>query len=272
MGKTAKLELARRLIPLLLGILGAVGAVTFLTPVTGLLCWAAAVAVYSALPLPATPAGSIRPDPTPAIWTTDLIGFLVGVPLFSMALLGAFLASGGTSGFALLLLVPASLSIPIFFIAIRQRTSWVRFFGNGFEFAELGLRTRVRYVDLERAQVRERRARSALARLLAPLGSGSRRQVALLAGQDETRAMVFLRKDGTEFAISSEVIPDLQRVLIGMDRAGVDLPEGLSERERRKIRKKRERLYGRDDADMAEASPQEQVARIAALIEHARRQ
>lgn len=99
--------------------------------------------------------------------------------------------------------------------------------------------------------------------LLSALGSSDRRKVALLSGSEQTKTLVFTRKDGSEFAVSSEVIPDLPRILVGMDRAGIDLPQGLGDRQRMRTRKTRERLYGRPPEPDAE---QLDVARIAATV------
>lgn len=273
LGKSAKLELLRRLIPMLLGILGVVGGLGFMTLLSGVLCIVAGVGIYAAMPKPKVPNGGLKPVSRPPVFVTDLIGFAVGISLFSLSFLGAIYSPGIAPVLFAMLLIPASLSIVIFMIAVRQETSWVRFFGNGFEFAQLGLRARVRYIDLSSVHVRLWQAPGGFGWILSVLGSASRQRAAILSGDKQTNTLVFKRKDGSEFAISSEVIPDLQRVLIGMDRAGVDLPEGLSERQCKKIRKVRERLYGRDsDPDAEENSEGLGVARIAALIEHARRE
>ncbi len=263
MGRTAKLELLRRLLPLFLGVLGIVGALSFLSPLSGLLCLIAGVGIYTAMPRPKVPKGAVKPVPKPPVWMTDAIGFTVGISLFSLSFLGALYGSGAGVVLFAVLLVPASLSIPIFMIAVRQETSWMRFFGNGFEFAQLGLRARVPYVDLKGVRVRVWNARGGVGWLLSAVGSRSRGKVALLSGAEQTKTLVFTRKDGSQFAVSSEVIPDLQRILIGMDRAGVDLPEDLSERQRKKIRKTREKLYGRKPEPESE---QVDVARIAAAV------
>ena len=55
MGRTAKLELLRRLLPLFLGVLGIVGALSFLSPLSGLLCLIAGVGIYTAMPRPKVP-------------------------------------------------------------------------------------------------------------------------------------------------------------------------------------------------------------------------
>lgn len=263
LGRTAKLELLRRLLPLFLGVLGIVGALSFMSLLSGLLCLAAGVGIYTALPRPKVPKGAVKPVPYPPVWVTDLIGFAVGVLLFSLSFLGAIYGSGAGLVLFAVLLVPASLCFPIFMIAVRQETSWMRFFGNGFEFAQLGLRARVPYVDLKGVRVRVWSARGGLGWLLSAIGSSNRGKVALLSGAKQTKTLVFTRKDDSQFAVSSEVIPDLQRILVGMDRAGVDLPEGLSERQRKKIRKTREKLYGRAPEPETE---QLDVARIAATV------
>ena len=81
---------------------------------------------------------------------------------------------------------------------------------------------------------------------------------------------MFKRSDGAKFTISSELVPDLQRVLINIDRAGVELPDVISDYQRKKIRQRRERMYGGPEREPP-VSEEKQVARIAALIEHARR-
>lgn len=263
MGKSAKRELMRRLVPLFLGVLGVVGGLSFMTLLSGLLCLAAGVGTYAAMPHPKVPTGAIRPDPKPSILITDLVGFAVGIPLFSLSFWGALHASGTAVGLFILLQIPASLSLVLFMISVRQETSWIRFFGNGFEFAQLGLRARVPYVDLRAVRVGVWQLPRGIGWLLSALGSLDRRKVALLSGATQTKTLVFTRKDGSEFAVSSEVVPDLQRILIGMDRAGIALPEGLSERQRKRIRQVRERLYGREQGPSSE---QLDVARIAATV------
>lgn len=271
LGKVAKLEVLRRLLPLFLAVLGLVGFLSFMTPVTSLACVAVAIGIYAALPLPRAPSGVIQPDPSPPVWGTDLIGFLVGVPFISLAMIGLFMSEWAGGRWMVILIIPGLFCIPIFLIAVRHRTSWVRFFGNGFEFADMGMKTRVRYVDLQSAKIREWQTGSALVRAMLSLGSLTRQKVALLSGTDHSRTLVFTRKDGTEFAVSSEVIPDLQRILIGMDRAGVELPDGFGERERKKIRKKRQRLYrGSSETTVQELSPREQALKITALLEQAK--
>lgn len=270
MGKVAKIELLRRLVPLFLAVLGLVGLITFMTPFTSLVCLATAIGVYAATPQPKPPAGVIQPQASPPVWMTDLIGYTVGIPLFTMALVGLTYGDRMIGAWTGLLAFPACFCLPIFLIAIRQKTSWVRFFGNGFEFAEMGLKTRVRYVDLESAVVREWQTGNAFVRALGSLGFMSRQKVALLSGSDHSRTLVFTRKDGTQLAVSSEVIPDLQRVLIGMDRAGVELPHGFGERERVKIRKKRERMYRQSEVPQEALSPREQAKKIAALLDQSK--
>jgi hypothetical protein len=263
LGKSAKLELIRRLVPLILGVLGIVGAMTFVSLVIGFLCIAAAIGVYAALPHPKVPTGAVKPDPKPPVIVTDLVGFTIGIPLYSLSLVGAGIASGAAVPFLLALLLPASLCIPVFMIAVRQETSWMRFFDNGFEFAQLGMRARVPYFDLQSVRVRVWHAPGGIGWLLTWLGTQNRNKVALLSGSEQTKTLVFTRKDGSEFAVSSEIIPDLQRILVGMDRAGIDLPEGLSQWQLKRIKRVRERLYGRKPEPQTE---QLDVARIAATV------
>ena len=122
MGRTAKLELLRRLLPLFLGVLGIVGALSFLSPLSGLLCLIAGVGIYTAMPRPKVPKGAVKPVPRPPVWMTDAIGFTVGISLFSLSFLGALYGSGAGVVLFAVLLVPASLSIPIFMIAVRRTT------------------------------------------------------------------------------------------------------------------------------------------------------
>ncbi|WP_150497642.1 hypothetical protein [Roseibium aquae] len=243
-----------------------------MTPVIGLICWLAALGIYAAMPLPKLPTGAVRPEPPMPIWVTDLFGFVIAAACLSLMLIGLYSAAGAGQAGYLLLFIPASLSIPFFVLSIRQRTSWARFFGNGFEFAETGLRTRVRYEDVRQARLRDRRSKTGLAAYITALGSSSRNKVTLLTAEEESRTLVLVRYDGTEFTISTELIPDMKKVLIGMDRAGVELPEGLSERERQNIRKRRERMDSRTQKPgLLHLPEQKQIARIAALVNHARR-
>jgi len=272
MGKAAKLEFFRRLMPLCLAVLGTAGAFTVLTPIIGLICVLAGVGIYAAMPLPKLPSGAVSPDPVLPVYVTDALAFVISAGSLSGLVVGVYAGTGPVQAASFLLVGPACLAIPFFLMSVRQRTSWVRFFGNGFEFADLGLRIRVKYEDIRKAGFRGWRAKTGLAAYLAALGSSSRTKVSLLSGGTESLTLVLTRFDSTEFTISTELIPDLKKVLIGMDRAGVELPDSLSEKERQKIRKKRERMYGRDEGDPGPVLPdQKQVARIAALIDHARR-
>ncbi|POF30457.1 hypothetical protein [Roseibium marinum] len=270
MGKTAKLEFIRRLVPLSLGVLAIIGGFFFMSVLSSLLCLVAAAGIYAALPRPNAPSGAIRPVSRPPVLILDLIGFALGIPLFSLAFIGMGLATGGLALLALFCLAPASASLVFFTAAVRQQTSWVRFFGNGFEFTQLGLRVRVLYEELSRMEVRLWEAPGLVAWFQATIGSSGPRSAVLLNGEQSTKTLVFRRRDGVRFTISSELVPDLQRILIGIDRAGMDLPDGISELQRRKIRQRRERMYG-GEVDLPQPSEQKNVARIAALIEHARR-
>jgi hypothetical protein len=267
LGQSAKLELFRRIGPLFLAVLGIIGALTFMSLLSGVLCVAAGVGIYCALPHPKLPTGAVRPKPQLGVLLTDAIGFAVGITLFSLSLLGAVLAQGGAVSLVfLVLLLPASMSIPIFMISVQYETSWIRFFGNGFEVTQLGLSARVRYTDLRAMWIRQVKMRPGAGWFSVFFGGGSRKRIALLGGDaSESKTLVFATKGGTEFAVSSEAIPDLQRVLIGMDRAGVPLPDGISERERKKIRKVRERLY-RDTEESDTLTEQADVARIAETV------
>ncbi|MCX2725170.1 hypothetical protein [Roseibium salinum] len=237
---------------------------------SALLCVIAAGGIYAALPRPACPVGAIRPVSRPSVNVLDLVGFVFGVVFFPPAFIGMAEASGGMALLALACLLPASVSLVFFTVSVRQETSWVRFFGNGFEFTQFGMRARVLYEELKKVQVRQWQASGWVAWFQSTIGSSGRRSAVLLNGAESTLTLVFKRKDGAKFTISSELIPDLQRILIGMDRAGVDLPEGISEVQRRKIRQRRERMYGPPPSEPPRAE-QTNVARIAALIEHARR-
>ncbi|ADZ68814.1 hypothetical protein [Polymorphum gilvum] len=243
MGETGMVELVRRLGALGLAVLGVAGGLSFLSPVTGLLCLAAAVALYAALPKPKPPTGAVQPDWRPSLLVSDLIGFAVGVPLVSLALLGAALTPGGGSLLLLLFLIPAALAFVIFVIGARQATSWIRFFGNGFEATEFGRSHRVRYADLASVRIRLWTLPGGIAWLVGALGRPD--GIAFHSGARSSKTLVFTRRDGSVFVISSEVIPDLERVLVDMDRAGIDLPAGLSERGRKSIRKVREKRYGK---------------------------
>ncbi len=271
-GKTAKLEFIRRLIPLSLGVLAIVGGFFFMSVLSNLLCLVAAAGIYAALPRPSAPSGAIRPVSRPPVLVLDLIGFALGIPLFSLAFIGMGLTGGGLALLSLFCLAPAAASLVFFTAAVRQQTSWVRFFGNGFEFTQLGLRVRVLYEELSKMEVRLWEAPGLVAWFQATIGSSGPRSAVLLNGEQSTKTLVFRRRgDGARFTISSELVPDLQRILIGIDRAGMDLPDGISELQRRKIRQRRERMYGGEHLELPQPTEQKNVARIAALIEHARR-
>ncbi|MEP3045693.1 MAG: hypothetical protein ABJL55_07200 [Roseibium sp.] len=271
MGKTAKLEYIRRILPLALAVLGIVGWFYFMTLLSTLLCLFSAAGIYAALPKTKPPAGAIRPVSRPSVQVLDCIGFLLGVGLFPVAIIGMLSTTGFIAFVALLALIPAGLSFLLFSVSVRQETSWVRFFGNGFEFTQFGLRVRVPYTDLEKVTVRIWQASGPVAWFQSTIGSIGRKTAILLNGAETTKTMVFRRKDGATFTISSELISDLQRVFVGMDRAELELPEGVSDWQRKKTRQRRERMYGGPEPEEPQ-SEQLDVARIAALIEHARRE
>ncbi|PVB61585.1 hypothetical protein DCO57_11870 [Labrenzia sp. 011] len=237
---------------------------------SSLLCLVAAAGIYAALPRPNVPSGAIRPVSRPPMIILDLIGFTLGILLFPLAFIGMGVATGGLALLALFCLVPAAASLVFFTVAVRQETSWVRFFANGFEFTQFGLRVRVLFEELSRMEIRLWEAPGLAAWFQATIGSSGMRSAVLLNGEESTKTLVFRRRDGARFTISSELVPDLQRILIDIDRAGMDLPEGISELQRRKIRQRRERMYG-GELDLPQPPEEKKVARIAALIEHARR-
>ena len=270
MGKAAKLELLRRILPLSLCVLGVVGGYFFMSVLSSLLCLVAAVGIYAALPRPSVPPGAVRPVSRPPVMILDAVGFGLGVVFFSVAFIGMADWGGAAALAALFCLGPASVSLVLFTVSARQETSWVRFFSNGFEFTQFGRRVRVIYEDLKRIDVRLWQASGWAAWFQSTVGSLGPHSAVLLNGAESTNTLVFKRQDGATFTISSELVPDLQRVLISIDRAGLELPEGISEYQRRKIRERRERLYGGPPKEPPR-SEQKEVARIAALIEHARR-
>ncbi|WP_299478952.1 hypothetical protein [uncultured Roseibium sp.] len=272
MGKTAKIEFIRRVIPLSLSVLAIVGGFFFISFLSGLVCLLAAAGIYAALPKPSMPSGAVKPVSKPSVMVLDAIGFGFGIVFFSIAILGMVSATGGLALAALLALVPASASFLFFAVAVRQETSWVRFFGNGFEFTQFGRRARVPYEELKQVSVRLWEASGWVAWFQSTIGSIGHKKAVLLNGEQSTKTLVLKHPVSGTFTISSELIPDLQRILIGMDRAGIELPEGISEWQRKKIRRRRERMYGGPESDAAKPEEQVEVARIAALIEHARRQ
>lgn len=269
-GKTAKLELLRRILPLGLCVLGIVGGYFFMSVLSSLLCIIAAAGIYAALPRPNVPSGSVKPVCHPPVLVLDAIGFAFGAVFFSIAFIGMADWSGGAALMALLCLAPASIAPLLFTVSARQETSWVRFFSNGFEFIQFGRRVRVMYEDLKKIDIRLWQASGWAAWFQSTIGSLGPRSAVLLNGAETTTTLVFKRPDGATFTISSELVPDLQRVLINIDRAGMELPDGISEYQRKKIRQRRERMYGGPPQEPPQ-SEQKEVARIAALIEHARR-
>lgn len=271
MGKTAKIEFLRRVLPLSLGVLAIVGGFYFMSPISCLVCLLASAGIYAALPLPTAPSGAIKPVSRPSIKALDAIGFGIGIVFFPIAILGMANTSGALALVSMSALLPAGIAFLFFAVAVRQETSWVRFFGNGFEFTQFGRRARVPYEELKKIEVRLWEASGWVAWFQSTIGSIGHKKAVLLNGTESTKTLVFNHPVSGTFTISSELIPDLQRILIGMDRAGVELPEGISEWQRKKIRRRRERMYGGPERE-APKSEQVEVARIAALIEHARRQ
>lgn len=246
MGRSAKLELFRRVLPLLVAVIGVVGAFTFLTPLSSLLCFAAALGIYAAMPRARVPKGAVGSNAAGRILISDFIGALIGVGCFSAGLLGV-----GGPPVAFLLFLMGTLSFFFFMSSVRLATAWARFLGNGFEICKMGKVGRLRYDELRAMRIRHLKVKGTLALLAAGLGLASRHDVSLASGNEESKLLIFVSKGGLEFAVASEMIPDLQRVLIAMDRAGVALPEGISERERRKIRRTRERLYRKTETEDA---------------------
>lgn len=244
LSETVQIELLRRLGAMTIAILAMTGGLTFLSWPIMIVCLAAALGVYAAIPRPQPPKGAVRPDPYPSVIVSDIIGFGVGISMITLVLLGLFYATGPESLLFLLFLIPAAFSLVIFMISIRQETSWIRFFGNGFEVTEYGRPVRVKYTDLASVRVRFWKVPGRLGWLQSLFGNDGKKAVALHNGDVDSKTLVFTRQDGTEFAVSSEVIPDLERIMIGMDRAGIDLPDGMSDRARRKIRRVREERYG----------------------------
>ncbi|CTQ58128.1 hypothetical protein LA5095_01940 [Roseibium album] len=271
MGKTAKIEFIRRVLPLSLSVFAIVCGFFFMSLLNSLLCLVAAAGIYAALPKPSAPSGAVKPVCRPSIIVFDALGFTLGILFFSLAFIGMGSTTGALALISLCLLVPACACFPFFAVAVRQETSWVRFFGNGFEFTQFGLRARVPYDELKKVEVRLWEASGWVAWFQSTMGSIGHKKAVLLNGAESTKTLVFKHPANGTFTISSELIPDLQRILIGMDRAGIELPEGISEWQRKKIRRRRERMYGEPEKE-APKSEQVEVARIAALIEHARRQ
>ena len=106
-GKTAKLELLRRIIPLALCVLGIVGGYFFMSVLSSLLCVVAAGGVYAALPRPSVPSGAVKPVSRPPVITLDAIGFGLGVVFFSVAFIGMTDWGGLAALLALFCLGPA---------------------------------------------------------------------------------------------------------------------------------------------------------------------
>jgi hypothetical protein len=251
MGETGLIELMRRLAALALAVLGLAGGLTVFSPLTGLVCLAAAVGVYVGLPYQAPPAGSVQPEWSPSIAMSDAIGFAVGIPFFSLPLVAAAYVPGSVAAVSMLFFIPAALSFPIFYLSARQATSHARFFGNGFEVTEFGLTMRQRYTDLARVEIRIWQLPRGLS-LLSPF-LDRRHGVTLVAGSAPSKALRLTTKAGAVFVIATEAIPDLERVFVDMDRAGVELPRGLSDLGRRRIRRVREKRWGKVEETPAAA-------------------
>ncbi|MFD1695931.1 hypothetical protein [Roseibium aestuarii] len=268
MGRTARLELLRRLLPLGLAVLGLSGAMTFLSLLTGGMCLAAAAAIYFALPHPRLMAGAVRPTAVPPVGISDAIGFLIGVPLLTAGLVGAGAADPAMALVYLALLLPGSLCIPLFILIVRQETSWIRFVNNGFEITQMGLTARVPYSEIRDVELKSLRASGGRGWMMSLFaGGGGHKRITLLNAGSETKAMIFRARNGDVFSVSCEVIPDLNRVLVGLDRAGVDLPAAFAERQRKRTRKMKERIYGKPElSDSAGRMEKLDSSRIAETI------
>lgn len=246
MGEAGVIELLRRMVALALAVLGFAGGLTVFSPLTGLVCLAAAVGVYVGLPYQAPPAGAVQPEWQPSTMMSDTIGFLIGVPFFSLPLIIAVYMPTSVAAVSMLFFIPASICFPIFYLSARQATSYARFFGNGFEVTEFGVTVRQRYLDLARAEIRIWQLPRGLS-LLSPF-LDRRHGVTLVAGSAPSNTLRLTTKGGAVFVIATEAIPDLERVFVDMDRAGIDLPRGLSDLGKRRIRRVREKRWGRVEA------------------------
>lgn len=260
MGRSAKLEMLRRLLPLCIAVLGTAGGLTFLSPISAILCLVAAIGIYTALPYPKVPKGAVRPNTLSSILITDFFGFAIGLGCMSGVVLGTS-QGGGVAVFSLLLLLPAISCVFFFLASVKLQTSWTRFLNNGFEVCQYGRVARLRYDELRAMRIREVKVNGTMAWLASILGLAGGRDVSLVSSDGASKTLVFVTNSGIELAVASETIPDLQRVLIGMDRAGVSLPEGISRRQRDRIRKTRERLYRkREEESDVEQLDQERIA------------
>ncbi|WP_439530057.1 hypothetical protein [Pannonibacter sp.] len=253
MAETGWIELLRRVAALGLAVLGLAGGLSVFSPITGLVCLAAAVGVYVGLPYQTPPTGSVQPDWQPSILMSDMIGFAVGVPFFSLPLLAAADMPTPAAFVSMLFFLPASLCFPIFYLSARQATSYARFFGNGFEVTEFGLTMRLRYTDLARAEIRIWQMKRGLS-LLSPF-LDRRHGVTLVAGSAPSKTLRLTSKTGAVFVISTETIPDLERIFVDMDRAGIELPKGLSDLGRRRIRRVREKRWGKVEDTVPAPAP-----------------
>ncbi|NBN65915.1 hypothetical protein [Pannonibacter tanglangensis] len=243
MSETGLIELMRRIGALGLAVLGLAGGLTVFSPLTGLVCLAAAVGLYVGLPSQKPPTGAVQPEWQPTILMSDCIGFLVGVPFFALPLVAAAYVPSAVAGWTMLLFLPAAFCFPIFYVSARQATSWARFFGNGFEVTDFGLTMRLRYTELARAEIRIWQLPRGLS-LFAPF-LDRRHGVTLVAGSAPSKALRLTSKTGAVFVIATEAIPDLERIFVDMDRAGIELPKGLSDLGRRRIRRVREKRWGK---------------------------
>ena len=205
MGKTARLEYLRRILPLCLAVLGIAGWFYFMTLLSSIMCL---VARGCDLSCAATPAAGIRSNTArvaPVCPDAGSHWFWVRA-VFSAACSpwSRPRQQGPWLPWLCFACFRASLSLIFFTVAVRQETSWVRFFGNGFEFTQFGLRVRVPYTALEKVSVKQWHASGPVAWFQSTVGSSGRKTAVLLNGQETTKTLVFRRDDGATFTISSE--------------------------------------------------------------------
>jgi len=74
----------------------------------------------------------------PSIYMPDLLGFVIGVPLFSLpfVVVASDPLLGGVWPLYVLFWIPASFSLVIFVVAARYATSWVRLSDDGLEITQ----------------------------------------------------------------------------------------------------------------------------------------
>jgi len=240
LGRSGVIEILRRVAALALLVFAVVAYFGSLGTLPAAAAAIAGILIYVGLKRPQVPRDAFRHEPMPSVYMPDLLGFVIGVPLFSLSFV--VVASdpllSGVWPIYVLFWVPASFSIVIFIIAARYATSWVRVSADGLEVTRFGKTTELPFADIAAARLGLRRLPKWVSIALTVFGGIRGAGVALLHGHRATHTLWLERRDGSSVPIAADALPGIEPVLSALDRAGITLPDELTERARRRIRRR----------------------------------